>query len=221
MGSTKVRFLLWIAVLLISIANAGAQDRVHEIADAVDHHYNDLRTLEAQFTEAYRGGGVSRDESGTLWLKRPGKMRWEYQKPQEKLFVSNGKEAWFYVPGERQARRTPAKKLNDVRSPLAYLLGKTKLEKEFSGLSLAPDAKPAESGDVMLRGVPKFMDQVEEVLLEITPSRQINRIVVQSADGSTTEYHFVDEKENGAIADAKFQFSPPAGVEIMEAEIGE
>jgi len=98
MGSTKVRFLLWIAVLLISIANAGAQYRVHEIADAVDHHYNDLRTLEAQFTEAYRGGGVSRDESGTLWLKRPGKMRWEYQKPQEKLFVSNGKEAWFYVP---------------------------------------------------------------------------------------------------------------------------
>lgn len=221
MGSIKIRFLPWVAALLIFSSSASAQNGVHDIADAVDHHYNDLRTLEAQFTESYRGGGVSREESGTVWLKRPGKMRWEYRKPQEKLFVSNGKEAWFYVPGERQARRTPAKKLDDMRSPLAYLLGKTKLEKEFSGLSLAPDAKPAESGDVMVRGVPKFMDQVEEVLLEITPAHAINRIVVQSADGSMTEYRLADEKENGTITDGKFQFSPPAGVEVMEADIGE
>ncbi len=65
--------------------------------------------------------------------------------------------AWFYVPGEQQARRTPVKQLDDLRSPLRYLLGKTKLEKELDGLSLAPDQKPVNSGDVVLRGVPKGM----------------------------------------------------------------
>ena len=95
----------------------------------------------------YRGSGIERTESGTLWLakgglKKPGKMRWEYRSPREKLFVSDGKDAWFYVPADRQARKTDARKLDDIRSPLAFLLGKSKLEKELRGLSLAPDMQP-------------------------------------------------------------------------------
>src|SRR5579872_187833 len=98
---------------------------------------------------------MERTESGTLWLKKPGKMRWEYRSPKEKLFVSDGKDAWFYVPDDKQARKQSAKKLEDIRSPLAFLLGKTKLEKELAGLSLAPDIAPLQPGDTMLRGVPQ------------------------------------------------------------------
>src|SRR5579863_6399272 len=119
-------------------------ENVKAVASAVDAHYNHLRSLEAQFTEIYRGAGMERTESGTLWLKKPGKMRWEYRSPKEKLFVSDGKDAWFYVPQDGQARKEAAKKLDDVRSPLAFLLGKTKLEKELRGLSLAPDVTPSE-----------------------------------------------------------------------------
>ena len=50
-------------------------------ARAVDEHYNHLRSLQAEFTEVYRGSGMERTESGTLWLKKPGKMRWEYRSP--------------------------------------------------------------------------------------------------------------------------------------------
>ena len=100
---------------------------VHAIAQAVDERYNRLRSLQAEFTEIYRGAGMERTESGTLWLKKPGKMRWEYRSPRDKLFLSDGKDAWFYVPGERQVRRTAVKKLDDLRSPLAFLLGKTRL----------------------------------------------------------------------------------------------
>ena len=110
----------------------------------MDNRYNHLQTLQAEFTETYRGAGVERTESGTLWLKKPGKMRWEYRSPKEKLFLSDGKDAWFYLPGDRQVRRTSVKKLDDLRSPLAFLLGKTKLEKELDGLSLAPDVAPLE-----------------------------------------------------------------------------
>ena len=111
----------------------------------VDKHYNGLASLEAGFSEGFRGGGLARSESGTMWLKKPGKMRWEYNTPVKKLFVSDGKTAWFYVPGERQARRAAVKRLDDLKSPLRYLLGHTKLEKEFSSLSFASRraARPA------------------------------------------------------------------------------
>src|SRR5437763_5716467 len=139
---------------------------VKTLAAAVDTHYNPLHSLAAEFTEVYRGSGMERTETGTLKLKKPGKMRWEYRSPREKLFVSDGKDAWFYVPADRQARRTDARKLDDIRSPLAFLLGKSKLEKELRGLSLAPDLAPSVAGNIVLRGIPQALAQrVSEILL--------------------------------------------------------
>jgi len=204
----------------------GAAEDIRSIAAAVDEHYNHLRALEAEFTEVYRGAGMERTESGTLWLakggmKKPGKMRWEYRSPREKLFVSDGKDAWFYVPGDRQARRTDARKLDDVRSPLAFLLGKSKLEKELQGLSLAPDVAPEAVGDVVLRGVPKALaGRVSEILLEVTPQHRIARIEINEADGSVTEYRFSEQKEDEAISEGRFRFSPPPGTETVESELG-
>ena len=206
---------------MVSTLPAQAAD-VKSIAAAVDDHYNHLHSLEAQFTESYQGAGMTRVESGTLWLKKPGKMRWEYRSPKEKLFVSDGKDAWFYVPDDRQARKSPARKLEDARSPLAFLLGKTRLEKELHGLSLAPDIEPAQSGDVMLRGVPSVLaDQWSEVVLEITPQNQIVRILLQGVDGSSTDYRFIAQKENVANDDSRFAFKPPAGTEVVEGELGQ
>jgi len=208
--------------LVTTLCFAAATPDPHAIAAAVDRHYNHLRTLQCEFTEIYTGAGMDRTESGTLWLKKPGKMRWEYRSPREKLFVSDGKEAWFYVPGERQARRTPVKQLDDLRSPLAFLLGKTKLERELTGLSLAPDVTPLVPGNVILRGVPKSMaDRVSQVLLEITPARWISRILIQEVDGSTTEYRFSDPREDIAITDQRFQFDVPNGVEVIDEGFGQ
>src|SRR3989454_5468839 len=214
-------FLTSAAVLLIpSLIGAEVLD-VHALARAVDEHYNRLRTLQAEFTELYRGSGMERTESGTVWLKKPGKMRWEYRSPREKLFVSDGHDAWFYIPGDRQARKTPVRKLDDLRSPLAFLLGKAKLEKELQGLSLAPDISPLREGDIVLRGLPKGMeDRVSEVLLEVTPDHQLARIVINEVDGSVTEYRFADQKEDVQIADDHFRFSPPAGTETVEGALG-
>jgi outer membrane lipoprotein carrier protein len=207
--------------LLMAAASARGAD-VKDIATAVDAHYNHLRTLQAEFTELYRGSGMERTESGTLWLKKPGKMRWEYRSPKEKLFVSDGKTAWFYVPEDAQARKSSAKKLEDLRSPLAFLLGKTKLQKELHGLSLASDIEPLRSGDVVLRGVPKGLeDQISEIVLEVTPDNRIARLIMQEVDGASTEYRFSDQKEDVAIPDAKFGFKPPAGTEIVENEVAQ
>jgi outer membrane lipoprotein carrier protein len=221
---TKLLITPFVLAITLSVG-AGAED-VHAIAQAVDGHYNHLRTLQAEFAEEYRGAGIERTESGTLWLakggmKKPGKMRWEYRSPREKLFVSDGKDAWFYVPDDRQARKTDARKLDDVRSPLAFLLGKSKLEKELQGLSLAPDVTPLDAGDVVLRGVPQALaDRVSSILLEVTPGHRIVRIVINDVDGSVTEYRFSEQKEDLPIAEARFQFSPPSGTETVEGGIG-
>jgi outer membrane lipoprotein carrier protein len=188
------------------------------IAESVDRRYNDLRSLRAEFTEIYRGAGVDRTESGTLWLKRPGKMRWEYRTPRAKLFLADGKDAWFYVPGERQARKAPLKKLDDLRSPLRYLLGKTKLGKEFDDLAVVTDVAPLARGNVLLRGAPHGMaDRVTSALLEITPESRIARLVIEEVDGASTEFRFTDTAENVAVSDAQFRLSLPPDVEIVEA----
>jgi outer membrane lipoprotein carrier protein len=195
---------------------------VHAIAQAVDQRYNHLHTLEAQFTEIYRGAGMDRTETGLLQLKKPGKMRWEYRSPREKVFLSDGKDAWFYVPGDKQVRKSPAKKLDDLRSPLGFLLGKTRLEKELHGLSLAQDVPPATAGNLVLRGVPQALAyRVSQVLLEVAPDGKIARIVIEEVDGSATEYRFADQKEDVAVADSIFHFVPPAGVEVIDGDLGQ
>jgi outer membrane lipoprotein carrier protein len=212
-------FALGLALLPSLAANPASE--VHAIAQAVDNHYNQLRTLQTEFTESYRGAGIERTESGSLWLKKPGKMRWEYRSPREKLFLSDGRDAWFYLPEDRQVRRTSVKKLDDLRSPLGFLLGKTRLEKELDGLSLAPDLPPLTPGNTVLRGVPKAMaERVPEVILEITPDHRIARIQFEEADESVTEYRFSQQQENGAIADQRFRFTPPPGVEVIEGQFG-
>jgi outer membrane lipoprotein carrier protein len=210
--------LIILAALLLSSAglNAAPAD-LKAIARGVDDHYNHLKSFKAAFTEVYQGPGISRTESGTLWLKKPGRMRWEYHAPREKLFLIDSEHAYFYVTGERQARKTPIKNLDDIRSPLRYLLGKTKLEKELEGLSLAPDLAPLEAGNVVLRGVPKAMkDRVSSVVLEISPGHEIRRILIHGVDDTTTDFRFSQIEENVPVQDSLFRFTPPPGVETLQ-----
>jgi len=94
-------------------------------------------------------------------------------------------------------------------------------EQELDGLSIASDVAPTASGNVVLRGVPKAMaDRIREVILEITPEHRIARIQFEEADESVTEYHFTQQQENGAIADQRFKFSAPPGVEVIEGQFG-
>ena len=208
------------AALLLLISGLHLQSQaasVQTTAHAVDEHYNHLKTFKAAFTEIYQGDGISRTESGTLWLKKPSRMRWEYHVPREKLFLIDSQTAYFYVTGERQAKKTPAKNLDDLRSPLRYLLGKTKLEKELDALSLAPDLNPLQAGDVVMRGVPKIMkDRISEVVLEVSPSHQIHRIVIHGVDSTITDFRFSQIEENVPVQDSLFRFTPPPGVDTIE-----
>lgn len=185
-----------------------------EMAAVVNRHYDQLHTLRAAFTESYAGMGVQRTESGQLLLSKPGKMRWDYTSPPGKIFLLDGKYAWFYAPGDAQVQRIPAKELDDLRSPLRFLLGHTNLEKEIDRLSLAPGP----GGEFVLSGVPKGQEnRVSKLSLTVTAAGVITGIDVEEMDGATTKFTFSGELPNVPISPRTFQFTPPAGVPVVDA----
>ena len=130
-------------------AGAGA---AADLIRRVDDHYNHLRTLRARYSEHYSGMGMDRTETGTLTLKKPGLMRWSYDTPAGKVFVLDGKFAWFYTPGDAQVSRTPAKQLDDLRSPLRFLLGHTQLAKELEQVAHHARREPTSRSPACRKG---------------------------------------------------------------------
>lgn len=187
---------------------------------AVDKHYNSLSTTSMHFEELYRFNGAIRRLSGEVFLKKPGLMRWEYGKPQEKLFICDGKTAYLYSPSEKMVRQSAVKKTDDLRSPLRFLLGKSRLAKEMKDAEFPTDIKPLDPANIVIRGRPAaYSDRIEEVWLEVTPDHRIDRLMVRNIDGAETEYRFSNRQENITLPDSSFKFKPPPGVEVVEEAI--
>jgi outer membrane lipoprotein carrier protein len=182
------------------------------LAHKVDAHYNHLQSLTARFTERYQGLGIDRTESGTLTLRKPGRMRWAYDAPSGKLFILDNKFATSYTPGDAQAQRTPAKQLDDLRSPLRFLLGHTELSKELDNLTLT-----LVSNGYALSGTPKGMQQsIRSIALTVDAAGQIQSMRIEQTDGSSTSFTFTAIHENIPTTDADFTFTPPPGVTIID-----
>jgi outer membrane lipoprotein carrier protein len=183
-----------------------------EIATRVDHHYNSLRSLRVQFTESYSGMGMQRSESGTMLLQKPGKMRWTYTSPAGKVFVLDGKYAWFYAPGDAQVQRLLASQLDDLRSPLRFLLGHTQLTKELSNLTLKPT-----NGGFILSGVPKGMEKrIASITLNVTAEGTIRSMAIEEVEGSMTSFSFSQEEPNAAVHPGDFVFAAPEGIPVVK-----
>jgi len=177
----------------------------------VDNHYNHLSSLRCRYVESYSGMGITRFEYGTLTLKKPGRMRWAYDHPTGKVFILDGKYAWFYTPGDAQAQRIPAKQMDDLRSPLRLLLGHTELKKELDNINIA-----AEGPNFRITGVPKGMEaRVKLLTLHVTPTGSITQMKVEELDGATTEFTFSDISENIPTDDDDFKFNLPKGVTVV------
>ncbi len=212
-----MRELLVLIALATSTA-AGAQGLMRPtpaaiaLAHKVDAHYNHLHSLTAHFTERYRGMGIDRSETGTLTLSKPGRMRWAYDAPSGKVFVLDGKFAISYTPGDAQAERTPAKELDDLRSPLRFLLGHTEIAKELQGLTLT-----LVNGGYTLSGAPKGMENtVRSIGITVDAQGQIRAMRIVQVDGAETSFTFSDIRENVPAPASDFTFVPPPGVTVID-----
>jgi outer membrane lipoprotein carrier protein len=209
-NSISVR--IWLLGLLLFPRAGLCADTAPQIAQRVDKYYNRLHSLRTAFTESFHGMGIDREESGTLLLRKPGKMRWSYTHPAGKLFVLDGKYAWFYSPGDAQVARVSSAQLDDLRSPLRFLLGHTQLQKELEGLTLSSGPDGLE-----LSGVPKGMEKrVEKIVLGVSPEGAIHSMSITETDGAQTAFTFKDSVPDPPAPDSEFVFHPPAGVPVVD-----
>jgi outer membrane lipoprotein carrier protein len=213
-------------------------DSAKAIAQLLEEHYRHAQTLRAVFLERYSAGPRdARVESGTVYFRRPGRMRWEYEAPENKLFVADGKTVWFYVPADRTVTKAPIKESSDWRTPLALLTGRANLSRLCSRIDLAVQ-KTAPAGHSILRCLPQgekdlrppagaasSQDSTElpgagdftEVLLEVNSSDgQLASVRIRQAGGIEIEYRFGDWREGLPLPEEMFQFRPPPGVAIVD-----
>lgn len=197
------------ALLLVAPLFATA-DAADELLARVERRNAQVRDLEARFTQSYRSGALGRElvETGVLKLKRPGRMRWEYQKPEQKLFVSDGKTWYFYVPAERQV--VVKEQSGDRRAP-ALLLAGGSIAEQF-----APALEVDAAGRPRLRLRPRAADpDLDRVYVDLDASDRITGLEVHDAQGNISRFRFEELRENRGLADELFRFRVPQGVEVI------
>lgn len=212
----RVMQTLFVCALLVGAAPATwAQNDLDPFINALQTKYNKLGSLAADFTQIYNAPGErGRRESGSLLLKKPGKMRWDYSSPEQKLFVSDGKVLVEYVASEKMATRVSVKESDDLRSAFLFLLGRGNLRRDFKRIEWANET-PLAAGNRVLRMIPKRGD-VRELLVEVEPNAlTLKRLVLINRNGGRSDFLFSNLRENAAAADGQFSFTPPPGVRVV------
>lgn len=205
--------ILWVLLSLCG-TSAFAQTSILPILNGIEKRYNATKTLETQFTQIFAFGPRQRTESGTLYLQKPGKMRWDYREPANKLFVSDGKFVYLYSPSTNVAERTPFKATDDLRAPLAFLLGRLDFQKDFRRFTLKPVGK-----NYWITAEPRSEKAPYSlVAFLVTPGFEILEVEVTGVDQAVNRFRFQNEKRNAPLAASLFDFQPPQGARVVDAE---
>lgn len=202
------------AVLLCAESTLAGSTELQTLIRGVEHRYNSARTLSVKFTETYCIAGRERSpESGHLVLRKPGRMRWTYTQPEGKLFISDGKEVYLYTSQDNRVEKSTLKASDDLRAPMAFLLGKLDLKKEFRDLQIHAGA-----GGTWLEGK-AANDRLpySDAAMLIAPDYSIRELKITGRDESVLDFTFRDEIVNPKVSDSLFAFAIPAGAEVVNA----
>ncbi len=197
---------------LLSVCLQAADMEVNVLLKGIEQHYNRAKTLQVGFNESYLVQGRARkSETGQLTLRKPGRMRWDYTAPAGKLFLSDGKDVYLYTPDSNRVEKSKLKASEDMRAPLAFLLGKLDFAKEFRNFEVK-----REGANYILNATAKD-DKLpyEKVEMLIAPVYTIRRLVIHGQDQSILTFQFEQEKLNPPVNDALFKFQMPAGATMV------
>jgi outer membrane lipoprotein carrier protein len=201
------------------------------ILRALEARYHHAQTLKAAFYERYSDSSSSGEgsaESGIVYFSQPGRMRWEYESPEKKLFIVDGTNVWFYVPADRTVSRAKVKESSDWRTPLALLTGKSDLSKLCRSIEILdpakaqdPEDRPGAAENTVLRCIPKREsadadEEIRAVLLESDPESHLVRLIIRQPGNLETEFRFANWEENLPVAETMFHFAPPQGVTVVD-----
>jgi outer membrane lipoprotein carrier protein len=210
-----------IVVALTTLAMvAQAQEKKPEAAATVvarvQKYYDSTKDLRAKFEQLLDSPSRAPSKaSGDVWLKKPGKMRWDYATPEKKVMVSDGATLWVYVPEDEQAYKQDLKG-NALPAQVSFLLGEGKLDKEFDASLTKVDGLAAD--EVALKMVPKQGTTAYRYIVFVVDDKsgQVRRTIIYGQDGSTNRLSFLEVQQNKGVDDGKFKFTPPAGTHILK-----
>ena len=222
MMSTVPGTLSMIAVALVVSASSAPQPpsdaAARDLAQALQRKYDTIRDFSADFVHAYRGGVLRKElvERGHLLVKKPGKMRWQYSAPEEKLFVSDGVKLYSYVPRDKQVIVGSIPPDDQITTPTMFLAGKGNLARDFSS-SIVEPAAGMPPGTRALKLVPKLPQRdYDWLILEVAPENlELRGLVTVDAQGGQSSFSFANLKENTGLTDKAFAFKMPRGVDVV------
>lgn len=179
----------------------------------IEARYNRSQSLKLDFSETYGGAGrPTQAQAGVLYLRKPGRMLWDYSSPAGQIFLSDGKEVFQYTPSDPQATRSKLKESEDMRAPLAFLLGKLDFNKEFKSFQ----SNPGPDGTWIVAEPKNQNLAYSQVEFLAGPDGAIRQVRITGQDGSKLDFTFSHEQLNAPVSPALFVFRPPPGVPVVE-----
>jgi len=202
-----------IVVLFCFALAAAAQTDLSKLLAGVEKRYNTPRTMSFIFEQTYSGGGrITRTERGQLSLQKPGRMRWQYTEPTGKLFLTDGKFAYYYSPGSGRVEKSKIKETDDMRAPLAFLMGRLDFRRDFREFRTYQEGR-----NTYIVATPKSdKAPYTQVAFVVNPQFQIEMLRVNGQDESILVYRLSEEKANPKIDPSLFVFRVPDGAEVVE-----
>lgn len=201
--------------LLAVVGRAGGDATA--LAASIQRHYDQVRDFQADFTHTYVGGILRKKtvERGHMAVRKPGRMRWTYTDPEEKLFVSDGNRVYSYVPADKQVYVAAVPAEDQATTPALFLAGKGNILRDFS---VSPaDVPEAPPGSVSLKLTPKRPEREYDWLdLVVDKSSLALRMLITSdSQGGLSTFAFTNLRENTGISDKEFVFVMPRGVDVI------
>ncbi|MBN2576048.1 MAG: outer membrane lipoprotein carrier protein LolA [Deltaproteobacteria bacterium] len=207
-------------------ASAQAVPELRTVLERLQRRYDQAKDFRARFSQKYSRAVVGRStlSTGTLTFKKPGRMRWDYDKPEPRMFLSNGRVLWLYEPSEKQAFKQDLK-TSQLPAALAFLMGKGKIADEFE-VEFAKAAEggkselPGRPGDIRLALSPKRPQSAYKSILFVVDPKEFlvreSRLV--DAQGNANHFVFDRIEVNTRVADALFRWTPPAGIRVVDTD---
>ena len=192
-------------------------DEVEEVTALIQKKYDTLESFSAAFTQTLINQALNqtREEGGILYMKRAGMMRWEYQYPEEKLFISDGKTIYWYLPQEKMVQTLKLEEIEGEQTPVLFLAGRGDLKRDFIIEPSPPGSTPPEGSYQLVLTPRRGEESYQKLILEVdVRSYQVKRMVLLDLIGNITEYRFRNIKENLKLPERFFQFKIPKGVEV-------
>lgn len=218
-GITAAALLCLGAGGLFGVPAVQAATAVDEVVEKVEATCAQTQDLSARFQQkaTNRTLNEDRDASGVFLAKRPGKMRWEYQKPEPRLFVTDGKTLWDYSPADKQVRVQEVAQALTSRVPMSFLAGDCTLRRDFE-ISLVENAATRSDPRIRILDLrPKRPEAgIARMFLEVSvKGYMVEKTTVLDAYGNTTVIALTNLKLNPGLSDDQFRFTPPAGVRVV------